>query len=152
MLLRAAGAKMSADPAWSDRKRKTRCFAKNAGDCTNTFASGSEKDGGMLFSNSFRGARATGHVFFLNRGRARNKGLAFSGYVGPMTTVAVVPTTPQILDFSVQARTQDKQTIIVTGNVKVALVPHRGFEIRLYRQYQGRVLSQSLGPVAAMRS
>ena len=77
----------------------------------------------MLFFKLFRGARATGHVFFLNRGRARNKGLAFSGYVGPMTTVAVVPTTPQILDFSIPARTQDKQTIIVTGNVKVALVP-----------------------------
>jgi regulator of protease activity HflC (stomatin/prohibitin superfamily) len=77
----------------------------------------------LFFFKLFRGARATGHVFFLNRGRARNKGLAFSGYVGPMTTVAVVPTTPQILDFSIPARTQDKQTIIVTGNVKVALVP-----------------------------
>lgn len=77
----------------------------------------------MLFFKLFRGARATGHVFFLNRGRVRDKGLAFSGYVGPMTTVAVVPTTPQILDFSIPARTQDKQTIIVTGNVKVALVP-----------------------------
>jgi regulator of protease activity HflC (stomatin/prohibitin superfamily) len=77
----------------------------------------------LFFFKLFRGARATGHVFFLKRGRVRNKGLAFSGYVGPMTTVAVVPTTPQILDFSVQARTQDKQTIIVTGNVKVALGP-----------------------------
>jgi SPFH domain / Band 7 family len=77
----------------------------------------------MLYFKLFHGARATGHVFFLRGGRTRNKGLAFSGFLGPMTTVAVVPTTPQILDFSVQARTQDKQTIVVTGNLKVALVP-----------------------------
>jgi len=77
----------------------------------------------MFFFKLFRSARATGHVFFLSGGRARNKGLAYSGFFGPMTTVAVVPTTSQILDFSIQARTQDKQIIVVIGNLKVALEP-----------------------------
>ena len=78
----------------------------------------------MLF-RLFRGAGATGHVFFLKNGRTRNKGLAFSGFHGPKTTIAVVPTTPQILDFAVKARTSDRQNITVTGNIKVSLQPPR---------------------------
>jgi hypothetical protein len=73
----------------------------------------------------FRGAGATGHVFFLKNGRARDKGLAYSGLHGPRTTIAVVPTTPQILDFAVKARTSDRQNITVAGNIKVSLVPAR---------------------------
>ena len=48
----------------------------------------------------FRSAGATGHVFFLKNGRTRDMGLAYSGFIGPMTTVAIVPTTPQILNFA----------------------------------------------------
>jgi hypothetical protein len=73
----------------------------------------------------FRGAGATGHVFFLKNGRTRDKGLAYSGFHGPRTTIAVVPTTPQILDFAVKARTSDRQNVTVTGNIKVSLVPAR---------------------------
>jgi hypothetical protein len=40
-----------------------------------------------------------------------------------MSTVAVVPTTQQILDFAVDARTSDKQDVTVSGNVKVKLDP-----------------------------
>ena len=76
----------------------------------------------MLF-RLFRGAGATGHVFFLKNGRTRDMGLAYSGLHGPMTTIAVVPTTPQILDFAVKARSNDRQNITVTGNIKVSLLP-----------------------------
>lgn len=71
----------------------------------------------------FRGAGATGHVFLLRGGKVVDKGLAYSGFVGPMTLVAVVPTTAQILDFAVEARTADNQTVTVVGNVKVTLDP-----------------------------
>lgn len=71
----------------------------------------------------FRNAGATGHVFFLAGGKANSKGVAFSGFVLPMTTVAVVPGTAQVIDFSVEALTADKQSVTVTGNLKLVLVP-----------------------------
>jgi hypothetical protein len=71
----------------------------------------------------FRSAGATGHVFFLKNGRSRNKGLAYSGLIGPMTTVAVVPTTPQILSFAIEAQTRDKQGVVVRGGLTATLVP-----------------------------
>ncbi len=77
----------------------------------------------MLFIRLFRRAGTTGHVFFLKNGATEDKGLAYSGFIGPKTAVAVVPTTSQILDFSVETRTADKQAVTVTGNLKVALSP-----------------------------
>lgn len=71
----------------------------------------------------FRNAGATGHVFFLAGGKTVRKGVAYSGFVLPMTTVAVVPGTAQVIDFSVEARTKDKQSVTVTGNLKLVLVP-----------------------------
>ena len=76
----------------------------------------------MLIS-LFRSAGATGHVFFLKNGRVADKGLAYSGFIGPKTTVAVVPTTPQILNFAIDAQTKDKQSVVVQGNLTVTLVP-----------------------------
>jgi len=77
----------------------------------------------MLGISYFRKAGATGHVFFLSGGQPANKGLAYSGIVWPATTVAVVPTTPQIIPFAFNARTADKQDVTVTGDVKVNLSP-----------------------------
>jgi hypothetical protein len=71
----------------------------------------------------FRSAGATGHVFFLKNGRVADKGLAYSGFIGPKTTVAVVPTTPQILNFAIDAQTRDKQVVVVQGHLTVTLVP-----------------------------
>lgn len=79
----------------------------------------------MSLVKLFSGAGATGHVFFLRNGKLINKGIAYSGLIGPMTTPAVVPTTPVILDFSVETRTLDKQHITVVGNVKVSLQPNQ---------------------------
>lgn len=79
----------------------------------------------MLLLKLFSGAGATGHVFFLKNGKLTDKGIAYSGLIGPMTTVAVVPTTPLILDFSVETRTADKQHITVVGNLKVSLTPEQ---------------------------
>lgn len=76
----------------------------------------------MLIS-LFRSAGATGHVFFLKNGHIADKGLAYSGFIGPKTTVAVVPTTPQILNFAIDAQTKDKQSVVVQGNLTVTLVP-----------------------------
>ncbi|HWP61351.1 MAG TPA: SPFH domain-containing protein [Candidatus Paceibacterota bacterium] len=69
----------------------------------------------------FRGAGATGNVFFLKGGRPVDKGLAYSGLIGPKTTIAVVPTTLQILNFSSEARTKDKQVVTVSGDIKISL-------------------------------
>jgi hypothetical protein len=71
----------------------------------------------------FRGAGATGHVFFLKSGRVNDKGVAYSGLVGPQTTVAVVPTTPQIVPFAIEAQTADKQAAVVRGTLAVTLAP-----------------------------
>ncbi len=79
----------------------------------------------MLMIRYFRSAGATGHVFFARNGKKIDKGIAYSALIGPKTTVAVVPTTPQILDFTVDAKTKDNQTVQVTGNVKVLLVPQK---------------------------
>lgn len=71
----------------------------------------------------FRSAGATGYVFFLKNGRIADKGLAYSGFIGPKTTVAVVPTTPQILNFAIDAQTKDKQGAVVQGSLTVTLTP-----------------------------
>jgi regulator of protease activity HflC (stomatin/prohibitin superfamily) len=71
----------------------------------------------------FRKAGATGHVFFLKNGKVRDKGLAYSGLIGPQTTVAVVPTTPQILNFAIQAQTSDNQGVVVQGSLTAILAP-----------------------------
>ncbi len=77
----------------------------------------------MLFIRLFRSAGATGHVFFLKNGKMIDRGLAFSGFIGPKTTVAVVPTTPQILNFAIIAQTKDKQKVTVSGNITASLIP-----------------------------
>jgi hypothetical protein len=77
----------------------------------------------MLFIRLFRSAGATGHVFLLRNGRIRNKGPAYSGFIGPMTTVAVVPTTPQILSFAIEAQSKDKQKAVVQGSLTAILTP-----------------------------
>lgn len=71
----------------------------------------------------FRSAGATGHVFFLKNGKIADRGLAYSGFIGPKTTVAVVPTMPQILDFAIEAQTKDKQEVIVSGNLTTTFIP-----------------------------
>src|SRR5687767_3977573 len=77
----------------------------------------------MLGISFFRKAGATGHVFHLASGKVADKGVAHSGIVGPLTTVAVVPTVPQIFPFSIDAQTLDKQDVTVDGNLTVTLVP-----------------------------
>ncbi len=77
----------------------------------------------MLLIRLFRSAGATGHVFFLKNGRTADKGLAYSGFIGPKTTVAVVPTTPQILNFAIDAQTKDKQNVVVQGSLTATFTP-----------------------------
>ncbi len=76
-----------------------------------------------MFFQLFRAAGATGQVFLLKNGTVVNRGLAYSGLVLATTTVAVVPTTPRVLDFTVEARSSDKQGMQVTGNLKITLSP-----------------------------
>lgn len=71
----------------------------------------------------FNSAGAAGHVFLLKKGAVKDRGLAYSGFIGFDTTVAVVPTTPQILNFAIIAQTKDKQRVTVTGNITASLVP-----------------------------
>jgi|GEM_PF-2656865 len=71
----------------------------------------------------FRKAGASGHVFLLKNGEIKDKGLAYSGWIGLKTTVAVVPVTPQIIPFSIEAMTNDKQNVVVRGSLAVTFVP-----------------------------
>jgi hypothetical protein len=76
-----------------------------------------------MFITLFRAAGATGRVFLLRNGVPNDAGLAFSGFVGPFTTIAVVPTTPQTVDFAVDALTSDQQDIEIGGNIVVRFNP-----------------------------
>jgi hypothetical protein len=114
-----------------------------------------------MFPRLFRASGATGHVFLLKNGKTRNRGLAYSGFIGPMTTVAVVPTVPQILNFAVDGRTSDKQIVSVSGDLKVTLdpavaitkfdftvEPGRGSYLSPWQEsLQGIVVERILGPV-----
>lgn len=96
----------------------------------------------MFIIKLFSGAGATGHVFFLRNGRIINKGLAYSGLVGPQTTIAVVPGVVQTIPFQVDARTSDKQQILVTGNINATFVPTEAvkkfdFTVDISGLYQG---------------
>jgi hypothetical protein len=71
----------------------------------------------------FSKAGATGHVFTITKGKINNRGLAYSGFLFPWTTVAVVPTTTQIMSFSLEALTKDKQVVIVKGSLTATLDP-----------------------------
>ena len=68
-------------------------------------------------------AGSTGYVFLFKKGKRIDKGLAFSGYILPQTTVAVVPTSPQIVDFAIEAKTSDKQSVTVSGSLTTKFVP-----------------------------
>lgn len=77
----------------------------------------------MFGINFFNNAGATGNVFLLSGGKPVDKGLAYSGFVYAGTTIAVVPTTPMLIDFGIDALTSDKQRVTVAGNIKVSFEP-----------------------------
>ena len=77
----------------------------------------------MLGFKLFNRAGATGHVFLFGGTKVANKGLAFSGLIGPLTTVAVVPTVAQIINFAIDAQTKDKQGVTVCGTITIVLDP-----------------------------
>ncbi len=77
----------------------------------------------MFIIKLFNKSGSTGCVFFLKNGHITEKGLAYSGFIGPKTTVSVVPTTPQIVDFAIEANTCDKQEVIVQVNISVFFTP-----------------------------
>ncbi len=74
---------------------------------------------------TFRKASATGRVFVIKGGKTVDLGLAWSGFVSPFSTVAVVPTTPRVIPFGIDALTSDNQSITVTGDIKVTFVPDK---------------------------
>lgn len=114
-----------------------------------------------MFITLFRRAGATGHVFLLKNGKSKSYGLAWSGLILPSTTVAVVPTTARMINFSIDARTSDKQSVTITGNLKVTLDaeksagkfdftvdPKNGSYLSRWEQdLQAIVLERVLGPV-----
>ncbi len=75
-----------------------------------------------MFVQLFRHAGAAGQVFSLTRnGDYQNRGLGWSGLVGPFTTLAVVPTNQHAIPLIVEARTKDRQTVSVSGTVQITL-------------------------------
>ncbi|HSI21177.1 MAG TPA: SPFH domain-containing protein [Verrucomicrobiae bacterium] len=115
----------------------------------------------MLGISMFRYAGATGHVFTRSGGSFANRGIGWGGLIGPTTTVAVVPTTSQIVHFSLEVHTSDKQQVRVTGSVQVQLEPvsaSKAFDFTVnprngqYEQawqpdLQAIVTEQVLGPI-----
>ncbi len=77
----------------------------------------------MLGLYLFRSAGTTGQVFTISGKTPRNRGIGWSGWIGPTTVLAVVPTIPQVIHFSQEVYTQDRQMVRVTGNVQVQLQP-----------------------------
>lgn len=77
----------------------------------------------MRIIRLFNGAGATGHVFYMRKGRTENKGPAYSSFIGLKTIVAVVPTTPQIVDFAIDAQTRDNQGVKVRGSLAASFTP-----------------------------
>lgn len=71
----------------------------------------------------FQSSGSTGRVFFFKKGICKDMGLAYSGLIGPTTTVAVVPTTLQIVQFAIPCKTQDKQNVTVKGCITVTFIP-----------------------------
>lgn len=71
----------------------------------------------------FSSAGATGNVFLFKDGTIRDMGIAYSGFIGTATTVAIVPTTMQTINFSLEVQTSDKQAANVSGSVQVLLDP-----------------------------
>jgi hypothetical protein len=76
----------------------------------------------MKIIRFFRGAGATGQVFLVKNGKVSNKGIAYSSLIGPQTIIAVVPTTPQVIPFSVDAITSDNQKVLIAGDIEVDLI------------------------------
>lgn len=109
----------------------------------------------------FTRAGATARVFQVKKGKAVDLGPAWSGLVAPWTTLAVVPTTPIIVNYSVEARTADAQPITVNGTVTVTLDPdvaRLAFDMAVdhqtgsyrepwQRQLQSMVAERVLGPI-----
>lgn len=75
------------------------------------------------FFTFFGSAGATGNVFLFKDGVIKNKGIAYSGFIGRATTVAIVPTTMQTINFSLEVQTSDKQTANMSGSVQVLFNP-----------------------------
>jgi hypothetical protein len=95
----------------------------------------------------FRGAGATGRVFAIAGGRRHDRGLGWSGFIGPLTAVAVLPTTPQIVNFAIQAYARDQQILTVNGSLQVSLTPEalNTFDFTVDRNTGGYVANWTSG-------
>ncbi len=115
----------------------------------------------MFGISLFHSAGATGHVFTLSRGTFQDRGIGWSGLIGPMTAVAVVPTIAQVINFSVEAYTQDRQQITVSGSIQARLNGQDaknsfdftvdkhsgGYRSRWEALLQQSIVEQILGPI-----
>ena len=77
----------------------------------------------MLGLYLFRSAGTTGHVFTVSAASARSRGVGWSGWIGPRTLLAVIPTIPQMIYFSQEVYSKDRQLARVSGCVQVMLQP-----------------------------
>jgi len=95
----------------------------------------------------FRGAGATGRVFAIAGGSRHDRGLGWSGIIGPLTTIAVLPTTPQIVNFAIQAYCRDQQIVTVNGSLQVNLTPEAldTFDFTVNRDHGGYLANWQSG-------
>lgn len=70
----------------------------------------------------FKAAAPTDHVARYRRGKLVSQGLGLSFWAGPLTSVAIVPTSTQQVSFSYTEQTQDGQEVVVNGQVEATYV------------------------------
>lgn len=76
----------------------------------------------MLGIFLFKAAAPTDHVARYRRGRLVSQGLGLSFWAGPLTSVAIVPTSVQQVSFSYTELTKDGQEVVVNGQIEATYV------------------------------
>jgi len=83
----------------------------------------------MLGVKYFRHAGPNDHVARYVNGRLRSQGRGLSFWVGPRTTIAIVPASVQAIPFIFVERTSDDQDVSVAGELRLTIDPPKALDL-----------------------
>src|SRR3990172_2406861 len=83
----------------------------------------------MLGVKYFRHAGPNDHVAPYVNGRLRSQGRGLSFWIGPRTTIAIVPASVQSIPFIFVERTNDDQDVSVTGELRLTIDPSKALAL-----------------------
>src|SRR5262245_24626670 len=83
----------------------------------------------MLGLKYFHHAGPNDHVARYVNGRLRSQGRGIAFWVGPRTTVAIVPVSVQSIPFIFVERTNDDQDVVVTGELRLTIDPSKALDL-----------------------